>query len=72
MCALYAVVREILQACGVFLVCDDVVAEDGMSNTELYMTADEQSQLLQEEFPSVRLVLKKAGMALWCARQRGR
>jgi RimJ/RimL family protein N-acetyltransferase len=67
--ALHAQVRDVLMHDGVYLVCDHYIGSDGMSDTELYMTGEEQAQALQEAgFANVAIVLGKGGLVLHAAR----
>ena len=69
--ALYAHVRRLLGKGGCFLVCDHIVGEGGMTDTELFMTVAEQEDALRKAgFTEVTLLLEKGGMALWRARDR--
>jgi SAM-dependent methyltransferase len=60
--------RELLVAGGCYLVCDHFSGEGGMSNSELYMTVEEQkSALLAAGFTNVKQLLLKGGLVLHCA-----
>ena len=62
---LHAQVRSILGAGGSYLVCDHFAGEGGMSDSELYMTIEEQRQaLLAGGFKQVSEILRKGGMVL--------
>ena len=62
---LHAQVRSILPAGGSYLVCDHFAGDGGMSNSDLYMTVDEQRQaLLAGGFSHVSEILRKGGMVL--------
>lgn len=62
---LHARVRPLLAAGGRYLVCDHYLGGDGLSNDQLYMTADQQREaLLRAGFASVDAVLVKGGLAL--------
>ncbi|GAB4570199.1 MAG: class I SAM-dependent methyltransferase [Rhizobacter sp.] len=62
---LHAQVRELLRPGGAYLVCDHFFGEGGMSNGNLYMTAQEQREaLLAAGFTQVEQVLLKGGLVL--------
>jgi hypothetical protein len=62
---LHAQVASLLAPGGAYLVCDHFLGEGGMSNGELYMTADEQRQaLLDAGFGEVERVLLKGDLVL--------
>jgi cyclopropane fatty-acyl-phospholipid synthase-like methyltransferase len=66
--ALYAQARELLAPGGLFLVCDHVVGDGGMTNESLYMTEAEQlSALHASGFTDVRLAARMHGLALIAA-----
>lgn len=63
--ALHAEVRTVLAPRGSYLVSDHHAGPGGMSNTELYMTVEEQRAALQEAgFADVRERLRLKGMVL--------
>jgi SAM-dependent methyltransferase len=65
---LHSQVRSLLPERGLYLVSDHVAGVDGMANTELYMSVEEQeSSLLSAGFQDVRQILLKGGMVLHCA-----
>jgi len=67
--ALHAQVRSILAPRGAYLVCDHFAGEDGMADSELYMTVEEQRQALRAAgFDHVSQVLRKGGLVLHHAR----
>lgn len=67
--ALYATVRKLLHKGGLLLVCDHFAGEGGKPDTELYMTVEEQGQVLRQAgFSPVTLLLQKHGLALWRGR----
>lgn len=66
---LHQQVREILVNGGSYLVCDHFVGDGGMSNSDLYMTIEEQKDaLLAAGFTSVKQLLLKGGLVLHQAR----
>ena len=68
--ALHQTVRSLLSARGCYLVCDHYAGGDGMANTALYMTVNEQRQCLEVAgFGSVTNVLETRGMVLHRATQ---
>lgn len=63
--ALHANVARLLMPAGKYLVCDHFSGVDGMKNTELYMSIDEQAQALKQGgFMSVLCLLAKGGLVL--------
>jgi SAM-dependent methyltransferase len=63
--ALHQQVRALLVEGGSYLVCDHFAGEGGMSNYELYMTAEEQkAALLAAGFTKVEQLLLKGGLVL--------
>lgn len=63
--SLHARVSELLRPSGRYLVGDHFAGVDGMKNTELYMSSDEQAQALnQGGFTSVHCLLRKGGLVL--------
>jgi cyclopropane fatty-acyl-phospholipid synthase-like methyltransferase len=61
--------RSVLVADGRYLVCDHYAGEDGMRNTDLYMTVAEQVQALRDAgFSSVQEVRRAGGLVLHSAR----
>jgi len=67
--ALHAQVRTILAPRGAYLVCDHFAGKDGMADSELYMTVEEQRQALRAAgFDQVSQVLRKGGLVLHHAR----
>jgi cyclopropane fatty-acyl-phospholipid synthase-like methyltransferase len=66
--AVYGSVRNLLREGGIFLVCDHYIGKDGMENTELYMTIEEQEQALRAgRFTRVEKCLQKGGLVLFLA-----
>jgi ubiquinone/menaquinone biosynthesis C-methylase UbiE len=62
---LHSQVRTLLRSGGAYLVCDHFAGIGGMSNTELYMTVEEQrSALVSAGFLSVTELLHREGMVL--------
>jgi SAM-dependent methyltransferase len=62
---LHASARSVLAPGGVYLVCDHFVGQGGMTNDQLYMTAEEQAAaLVAAGFVSVRRLMMKGGMVL--------
>ncbi len=62
---LHSQVRELLLADGNYLVCDHFSGDGGMSNTQLYMTVEEQKlALLAAGFTTVEPLLLKGGLVL--------
>jgi len=63
--ALHSQVRQLVKPAGSYLVCDHFLGEGGMSNGQLYMTAEEQRQaLLSAGFAQVEQLLLKGGLVL--------
>jgi ubiquinone/menaquinone biosynthesis C-methylase UbiE len=63
--ALHSRVREILDADGLYLVCDHFAGDGGMSNMELYMSVEEQRDALKSAgFRIVEPILIAGGLAL--------
>ncbi len=68
-CTLHAQVRHVLAQGGVYLVCDHYAGDDGMQNTSLFMTVEEQANALRDGgFSDVTLLRKERGLALFAAR----
>jgi SAM-dependent methyltransferase len=62
---LHREVRTVLAPGGIYLVCDHFLGEGGMSNGELYMSAEEQRDcLLAAGFTEVVPLLQKGGLVL--------
>jgi ubiquinone/menaquinone biosynthesis C-methylase UbiE len=62
---LHSSVRGLLRKDGVYLVCDHFTGIGGMTNTDLYMTAEEQYSTLENAgFKNVQCVLQKNGLIL--------
>jgi SAM-dependent methyltransferase len=62
---LHSQVRGILEREGLYLVCDHFVGDGGMTNTQLYMSVEEQKQaLLAAGFIWVEEILTKGGLVL--------
>lgn len=58
-------VRSVLKRGGSFLVCDHYAGQDGMSNSILYMTVEEQREALKEaDFPQVLEMRRDRGLVL--------
>ena len=58
-------VRGLLATGGNYLVCDHFAGEGGMSNSELYMTVEEQkAALFAAGFTNVEQLLLKGGLVL--------
>ena len=69
--SLYESIRELLHRDGIFLMCDHLVGDGGMTNTELYMTPEEHVLSLEAAgFVRVELLLRKGGMILYKAHDR--
>jgi SAM-dependent methyltransferase len=67
--ALHAQVRSVLAPQGLYLVCDHHTGPEGMSDEELYMSADEQERsLLSAGFGQVELITQLGGLSLYLAR----
>lgn len=65
---LHAQARSLLAPGGVYLMCDHILGEGGMSNGELYMTVDEQrNALVAAGFSGVELLMCKGGLAMFWA-----
>jgi predicted O-methyltransferase YrrM len=63
--SLHSQVRTLLRSGGAYLVCDHFAGVGGMSNTELYMTVEEQRRaLVSAGFLSVTELLRREGMVL--------
>ena len=70
--ALFASVRRVVRAGGLFLYCDSYVVADGSRNPDLHLTPDEQPRLLHEAgFAAVTLLHDEGGMALYRATNLG-
>jgi SAM-dependent methyltransferase len=66
---LHRTVRTILRPEGLYLVCDHVLGLEGMSDSDLYMTAQEQGEALRTAgFCEVTVVLEQKGLVLHKAR----
>lgn len=62
---LHSSVRRLLRKDGTYLVCDHFIGRGGMTNTDLYMTVEEQySTLKNAGFKNVQCVLQKDGLVL--------
>ena len=62
---LHSVVRELLAPGGLYLVCDHFAGLDGMQDTDLYATIEEQALALSRAgFRSVRLLHRVGSLAL--------
>ncbi len=62
---LHSTVLRLLRQGGVYLVCDHYTSEDAMTNTDLFMTVEEQRATLDNAgFESVQCVLQKGGLVL--------
>jgi hypothetical protein len=62
---LHSSVRKLLRKDGVYLVCDHFVGSGGMTNTDLYMTVEEQYSALENAgFKNIQCVLQKGGLVL--------
>lgn len=62
---LHAQALEVLVPGGVYLVCDHFLGDGGMSNDQLYMTADEQKAALHDAgFRQVERLLQKGDLVL--------
>jgi SAM-dependent methyltransferase len=58
-------VHRLLRSGGPYLVCDHVLGPEGMSNSELHLTASEQKDALARAgFTDVAVVLEKGGLVL--------
>jgi len=65
---LHAEVRRALADSGAYLVCDHFVGEGGMSNTELFMTAEEQEAALRQAgFETVERLLTLGSVVMFRA-----
>ncbi|RYX80133.1 class I SAM-dependent methyltransferase [bacterium] len=65
---LHAKVAQLLKPSGKYLVCDHFAGMNGMKNTDLYMSANEQAQSLKQGgFSSVLCLLKEGGLVLHSA-----
>jgi ubiquinone/menaquinone biosynthesis C-methylase UbiE len=62
---LHSSVRRLLRKDGIYLVCDHFIGRGGMTNTDLYMTVEEQySSLENAGFKNIQCVLQKDGLVL--------
>jgi predicted methyltransferase len=62
---LHSSVRRLLRKDGIYIVCDHFVGRGGMTDTDLYMTVDEQYSALENAgFKNVQCVLVKDGLVL--------
>jgi SAM-dependent methyltransferase len=62
---LHAQVKQVLNAGGVYLVCDHFLGEGAMTNAELYMTREEQREALRlAGFSTIEVVLQKGDLIL--------
>jgi len=65
---LHSSVHGLLNKGGIYLVCDHFVGSGGMTNTELYMTVEEQHIALEKAgFKNIQCVLEKDGLILYRA-----
>ena len=65
---LYRVVRRLLLPGGVFLVCDHVCGEGGMTDASLYMSTHEHQEALRDaEFASVHEVHREGSLVMYRA-----
>lgn len=65
---LFSNLRKHLNASGIFLYCDHVCDENGMTNSELYMNEEEQSQALRDGgFNKIEKLLRIGSLAMWRA-----
>lgn len=62
---LFSAVRELLTEDGAFLYCDHHCGEGGIGNSELYMTPEEQRDVLQEYFEKTMMVYAEGSLILW-------
>ena len=66
---LHSSVRGLLRKDGTYLVCDHFIGRGGMTNTDLYMTVEEQYSSLEDAgFKNVQCVFQKDGLVLHRAR----
>ncbi len=66
--ALHEQVRDVLSAGGLYLVCDHFAGDGGMSNSELYMTKEEQQTALTGAgFTNVDLVMCDSSLIMYRA-----
>jgi ubiquinone/menaquinone biosynthesis C-methylase UbiE len=65
--SLYHVVRRLLRPGGVFLVCDHVCGEAGVTNASLYMSLQEHRHALRDAGFCVHQVRHECGMVLYRA-----
>jgi ubiquinone/menaquinone biosynthesis C-methylase UbiE len=65
----YRDVRPLVKPSGMLLVCDHFVGEGGMTNSELFMTPNEQEAAIRDGgFSTVQLLMLKGGLVLFGAR----
>ena len=58
-------VKSVLRSGGSYLVCDHIYGAGGMSDSQLYMTAEEQkAAIASADFTAVREILNKGGLVL--------
>ena len=58
-------VQKLLRKDGIYLVCDHYAAPDAMTNTDLYMSVEEQHRALEDAgFKFIQCILQKGGMVL--------
>ena len=66
---LHSSVRRLLRKDGIYLVCDHFIGGGSMTNTDLFMTIEEQYSTLENAgFKNVQCVLQKNGLVLHRAR----
>ena len=66
--ALHEQIRDVLSAGGFYLVCDHFAGDGGMSNSELYMTKEEQQTALTGAgFTNVDLVMCDSSLIMYRA-----
>jgi cyclopropane fatty-acyl-phospholipid synthase-like methyltransferase len=62
---LHSSVRGLLRKNGIYLVCDHFIGKGGMTNTELYMSVEEQYSTLEKAgFKNIQCILQKDGLVL--------
>ena len=69
--SLYKVVRRLLRPGGLFLVCDHVCGEGGLTNAALFMSLDEHRKALRDAGFSPHEVRHEGGMVMYRAQVEG-
>jgi SAM-dependent methyltransferase len=65
----YQAIRPLVRPSGLLLVCDHFVGEEGMTDSALFMTPEEQESAIRDGgFLTVDLLMRKGGLVLFRAR----